>query len=182
MADLQLEAKVKDLAKSKGISIRQLCKRINVTEAGLNLSLKNHTLKVATLESIANELGEDISYFFNATANESTSALMSLEKHILELNEFLEDLDKILLNNSTYEMLNASYNKRRSEIMEQIKQIEKNMGISNTGEQNIIEDIRFKISTLKLQWSIAYSYHFAEQRSWTKLQSIITNNKITKKM
>jgi len=64
MIDLQLERKIKDLAKNKNISIRQLCLKIEMSEQGFGSSLKNNTLKIETLQKIADVFDIQISEFF----------------------------------------------------------------------------------------------------------------------
>ena len=61
-----IEIKVKDLIKRKGISFVELAKRIGYTNAGLHRSFANKNINLATLDIISNELDVDISYFFEA--------------------------------------------------------------------------------------------------------------------
>lgn len=60
----EIEIKIKNLAKSKGISIRKLCKLIEITEQGLSRSFKKKTMKIETLQKISNVLSIPISTFF----------------------------------------------------------------------------------------------------------------------
>ena len=50
---------IKDFAKEKNLSIRQLCKIIGMTENGLAASLKNSTIKLDTLYKICKALEVD---------------------------------------------------------------------------------------------------------------------------
>jgi len=62
---MKIEQKIKELARNKGIPIRQLCKRIGMTNCGFIISLRNDVMKISTLRKVAIELGVDICYFFN---------------------------------------------------------------------------------------------------------------------
>jgi len=69
MNDIQeIKNKVQTLAKQRGLSIRELCKKIGMTESGFSYTIKNNTLKVETLFNIADVLGVSINYFFPDTA------------------------------------------------------------------------------------------------------------------
>jgi transcriptional regulator with XRE-family HTH domain len=68
MYENQLEGIIKELAKEKRYSIRQLCKKIEISETGLYKTLKNNTLKVETLQKIADVLEVPITYFFERSA------------------------------------------------------------------------------------------------------------------
>lgn len=71
MSDLQIGKQIKELAKKSDITIKDLCKKIEMTESGFNIALKNNTLKIETLQKIAKVLKVDISYFFiNEYSNE----------------------------------------------------------------------------------------------------------------
>lgn len=69
MPDLQIDDKVKKLAKLREISMRKLCQRIEMTENGLAAAFKNNTLKVETLVKISQVLGVPVSYFFDETSS-----------------------------------------------------------------------------------------------------------------
>ena len=64
-SDYQLNSKIRFLAKRNQMSIKQLAKSINMTEAGLYSAMKNNSIKVKTLHDISNILDTDISYFFS---------------------------------------------------------------------------------------------------------------------
>jgi transcriptional regulator with XRE-family HTH domain len=67
MTDYQIENRIKFFCKKNGLSIRQLCIKIDVTENGLAKTFKNNSLKVETLQKIANVLEIDIREFFGDT-------------------------------------------------------------------------------------------------------------------
>ena len=60
--------KIKSLAKSNKISLKELAEKISLTEVGLHQSLKNKSLKITDLEQIAGILGVPVSSFFDETA------------------------------------------------------------------------------------------------------------------
>lgn len=88
MSENQLERKLKAVAKLKGISIRQLCLKIDMTESGLSLALKRATIKFATLVLISKIL--DISpYFFlyKIDKNLADDEIQSLAEIAVKLKE-----------------------------------------------------------------------------------------------
>ena len=64
MIDNQLFESIKKLSKSRAITIKELCQKIEVSEAGLYKTFKNNSIKVETLQKIADVLGVDIREFF----------------------------------------------------------------------------------------------------------------------
>lgn len=61
MTNLQ---KLKNLAKKKGISIRDLADRVGLKENQIHVMCRTNSTKIDTLDKIAKELGVSISYFF----------------------------------------------------------------------------------------------------------------------
>ena len=57
--------RIKRAAKEKKIAVRNLCAKINLSEAGFYETIKNDTLKVRDLEKIAITLDVPIVYFFD---------------------------------------------------------------------------------------------------------------------
>lgn len=161
MSDLQLETKVKELAKSKGVTMKNLCQRIEMTEAGMNFSLKNHTLKITTLEKIASVLDVEIAYFFNDGRNNDFKPIGLTQADWYDLVGFLKILDYIMKDDKAFEKSNPLYKKRREEIM---GRYEKMMNRINNGKPNKpesgleIESIRDKISDLLLIWDTTYDF------------------------
>lgn len=62
MANLQ---KIRDIAKARRISLRDLASQIGVTEAGVYRIIKENSTRVDTLEAIAKILQVPISVFFD---------------------------------------------------------------------------------------------------------------------
>jgi len=56
MTDSVVSKKIKEIAKSKGITIKNLAINIGMTEQGLYAAMKNNTLKINTLNKIADFL------------------------------------------------------------------------------------------------------------------------------
>ncbi len=59
-----LELKIKDLARQKELSMRKICQKIDMSENGLALGLRNNTIKLDTLSKISEVLHIPITYFF----------------------------------------------------------------------------------------------------------------------
>jgi transcriptional regulator with XRE-family HTH domain len=57
---------IKKIAKDKKLSIKMLAKLCGMTEAGLYQAMNNKTLKIETLEKIAEILGVSITIFFES--------------------------------------------------------------------------------------------------------------------
>jgi len=55
---------IRDICKAKNISLRELAKKISISENGLQRILKTNSTKIETLEKIADVLGIDIIEFF----------------------------------------------------------------------------------------------------------------------
>jgi len=60
----QIENKIRKLLKNHDLSVRQLCKRVELSENGLQAMFKNQSYRVDTLEKIADVLSVPITYFF----------------------------------------------------------------------------------------------------------------------
>jgi len=99
MIDLQLENKIKNLAKSKKIPLSELYEKIEMTGQGFNIALKNNTLKIETLLKICEVLEVDISYFFETSEVENNSFKRNdnnrKEANFLSKNPNIELLQKI---------------------------------------------------------------------------------------
>jgi len=57
--------KIKKIAESKKISISKLISEIDMTESGFYAMLRNDSMKIKTLQKIADVLGVSVSYFFS---------------------------------------------------------------------------------------------------------------------
>jgi len=88
MFDLQIGKKIKELSKKSNLTIKDLCKKIEMTESGFNIALKNNTLKIETLQKISEVLEVEIGYFFESEQNNNKIDA------ILIFDEFSKNLDK----------------------------------------------------------------------------------------
>ncbi len=68
-SEYQINSKIKFLAKIRGITIKLLAEKINMTESGLYSTLKNNSIKVKTLHDISTVLDVELTYFLNPTQN-----------------------------------------------------------------------------------------------------------------
>jgi len=143
MIDLQLEKKIKYFAKSKGLNVKELCKRIEITEQGLVYALKNNTLKVETLNKIADVLTLPIMEFFLDDVDDVAN--VRIEK---KANDFIKNHNDLIENNNAKIFTNVSKAFIKNLITSNVdlpKIIENNKNI-------IISNVEFKkfwIDTLK---------------------------------
>lgn len=73
-------AKIKELAKAKGITIKTLATKVGVTEQGLHQMIKSNSTSVDTLDKISEVLGVNPSIFFKDSNNiESSNDLAQSE-------------------------------------------------------------------------------------------------------
>jgi len=108
MIDLQIGNKIKFLSKKSNLTIKELCNRIEMTESGFNIALKNNTLKIETLQKISEVLEVDISYFFGneITKNENSNELLD---KIKELENKISHLEFLYLNFKEYREILKNY-------------------------------------------------------------------------
>ena len=95
----------------RGISVKDFCRQINLTEQGFYQMIRNESMKVDVLERISNALNVPVSYWFDAAdyVPDETAAIVSLPvpenaegfvsaKHIdavtTELNKLLKGLNR----------------------------------------------------------------------------------------
>lgn len=93
--------KIKELADKQKLSIKQLCKQIDITDVGLAKMIKNNSLKVTILEKIANVLQVPVSYFFDDSLSTDPATLKKTEKTespaaLLKENEVLKAQNELL--------------------------------------------------------------------------------------
>ncbi|HEX7413830.1 MAG TPA: helix-turn-helix transcriptional regulator [Bacteroidia bacterium] len=88
MSENQLEKKLKAISKLKGMSIRQLCLKIGMTENGLSASLKKSTIKFSKLVEISEVLGISPSFFiFKIDSNLPDSEIQRLAEIAIKLKD-----------------------------------------------------------------------------------------------
>lgn len=98
MLNNQIYKKIRDRAKEKGISIKDLCRKIEMSEGGFYTTEKNNSLKIDTLLKIAEVLGVTHTYFFSES-EESNDYKIIIE--LIKKNNFT----KSLFLNYTYEVM-----------------------------------------------------------------------------
>jgi len=102
MIDLQLDYKIKNLAKEKNISIRQLCIKIEMTEQGFSRSLTSNTLKIETLQKIADVLNVSVGYFFGIENDDCKKIIIEKEEYKKIATKFATDymyaIEKVMQN------------------------------------------------------------------------------------
>ena len=103
--------KIKIELERRGISIKDICRKIDITEQGFYQMIRNESMRVDVLERISEALNVPISYWFNGKAhapaeNSGTSQPVVEEKkeelinpkHIdavtNELNKLLKELSR----------------------------------------------------------------------------------------
>ena len=65
--------KIKIIAENKNITIKELAKKANITEAGLHQMIRKESMKIKVLENIAFLLQVPISFFFNDNEHTESS-------------------------------------------------------------------------------------------------------------
>jgi len=86
-------SKIKLLAKNKNMPIKELSKKITITQPGFYTSFRNNSLKVNTLLKISEVLDVDINYFFSdVSPSGKNEKIIALENEIKSLKDKLLDL------------------------------------------------------------------------------------------
>lgn len=67
---------IKEICKEKGITLKDIALKIDMSEAGMYRAFANNTLKVEALEKIAKALDVPPSYFFGKSSNEIIRGLI----------------------------------------------------------------------------------------------------------
>ena len=182
MSDLQIDKKLKELARKKDISIRQLCQRVNVTEAGLAFSLKNDTLKVGLLQKIADELGVEIGYFFQSEDKIRERSFDFMKDHWADLVDFLKDLKFILANDKISKLVDDAYLGRREEMYRKFQEISKQLNGGTPSKESkdaMSMGIQFKIDSLLVFWEVFFMYIYEAETNQAQPSTIVAKKKKT---
>lgn len=94
--------KLKKTISDKGVTLNDLCNHIELTESGFHAAVKNNSLKIKTIEAIADYLNLPVSYFFDDNSNildkepikkiqKSTKDDSALVEELKATNEFLKE-------------------------------------------------------------------------------------------
>jgi len=120
--------RIKEICEKKRISIPELARRIDISKAGLYGAIKNETLRIDTLERIAETLDVPITVFFSDEQSGDTE----VPEHIKQLKATINDLVELYdlhrrfctLVSLNYKNLRKSVDSMTSEEMTINKQIE----------------------------------------------------------
>lgn len=185
MIDFNLEKKIKELSRIKGISIRQLCLKIEMTENGLNKSLKNNTLKIDTLQKIAKAFNVSVGSFFeykslnqedtvfinffkiskNATKNREAALKSTYENYLIDIykktlfddNQLIPFLIEIF---SSIDIDFYNDENQRAMILEKIEKLRDSITLEHESYYEILpQDILIKIDNKFMK----ISQHFVKK-------------------
>ncbi len=92
MIDIQIRGKIEKMLKQKDISILTLCEKIGITQQGYYSIFKNNSLKISTLEKIAEVLEVDINYFFGNENNKNERTITVFKKIFDNINNITKML------------------------------------------------------------------------------------------
>lgn len=90
-----LYSKIKDIAREKKISLKELANKIEVSETGFHQSIKSRTMRIDVLEKISSVLEVDICTFFSDKKLENKDT-RELKKEITTLKTDIENKDKYI--------------------------------------------------------------------------------------
>jgi transcriptional regulator with XRE-family HTH domain len=100
---VNLSQQIKKACREQGINIQQLAKRpgVDMSTSGLYAALANNSLKVTTLEAIANELSMPVESFFAGSKpmNEFQEQIKNLQTQLKDRERIAELSEKMLQKN-----------------------------------------------------------------------------------
>lgn len=100
---VNLSLQIKKACQDQGINIQELAKRpgVDMSTSGLYAALANNSLKVKTLEAIANELEVPVANFFGGSkrSGELEEKLRNLQTQMADRDKISELSDKMLKKN-----------------------------------------------------------------------------------
>lgn len=138
ISDFEIERKIKNRLRQKGITFKDLAAKIEMTEAGLYRTLKNNTIKLDTVNKISSILGlpltvlldENLSAIVNEDINNYYHEVEELKKIMIEKQTLIEYLNQkdhanqeVLL--SIINLLSALGNQPCSFALKEIKKLKK---------------------------------------------------------
>jgi transcriptional regulator with XRE-family HTH domain len=86
--------RIKSELERRGITIKELCGKVDVTEQGLHQMIRNSSMKVDVLERISEALEVPVSYWFDGPALTPPAIPDSMTHTIEWMKILIEDLDK----------------------------------------------------------------------------------------
>lgn len=84
MANFQ---KIKDIAKEKGIELRDIADQIGITATGLTLIMKNNSTNTKTIEAIARVLNVPVGVLFDESCNAQNDGVVLSHEVVAMLRE-----------------------------------------------------------------------------------------------
>lgn len=108
VTDYQVDDKVKKLAKERGVSFSEVCRKIGMTDTGLSGSLKKGSLKLQTLIDLSNYFQVPLNYFVSSDNYDQNTDGGSYKVELI--NQLQARLDDALKDKEFYrELLSKSY-------------------------------------------------------------------------
>lgn len=98
---IDIEIVLKNILLKKNLSMKELVAKIGMTENGFAYSIKNKTVKLITLEKIAEVLEVPVSYFFGEgdtglpKGKEATGAVSSLKEATHEIEKLKIEISSL---------------------------------------------------------------------------------------
>lgn len=87
--------KIKDLARDKKISLKELASRVDISETGLHHSIRSKVMRIDVLEKIASVLDVNICVFFG-DRQQNSSDTIELKKQVASLNDEIMKNEKYI--------------------------------------------------------------------------------------
>lgn len=88
---------IKDLAKQRGLSLKELAVKIGILPSSLHHLIKAGATSTATIERIAEILQIPVGYFFDDSYDKSKpEALANLEKEVEFLKQLIAEKERII--------------------------------------------------------------------------------------
>ncbi len=74
-------SKIKTELEHRGITIKEICRQVEITEQGLHQMIRNGSMKIEVLERISEVLGLPVAYWFDETIVIAGTAFGGLNGH-----------------------------------------------------------------------------------------------------
>jgi len=91
-------SKIKKLSENKSFAIKDLAKKIKISEAGLHQMIRKESMKIDILEKISEALNVPVSYFFNESDGKGNITINNVangkQNNVSILNNENENLRK----------------------------------------------------------------------------------------
>lgn len=87
-------SKIKEVAKKKNISLKELALKINVSETGFHQSIRSESMRIDVIEKIAKELDVNVCVFF--TDHDNNVDIINLKAEIKSLKKDHKKYEKYI--------------------------------------------------------------------------------------